>query len=428
MPLLGSEEAGIGSIPTAAGPDSPGITPPVVAPTLAAVYAAGLGAPIVDNLMGMANGTSLRFQANTDASNLPVIGLYETVAGQADDASGLPSFGQSLATKLATLIGGRVFNWYQMFDPAWNGTFAALDSYSWVVETGNFLNSSETSWVRSDTYFERSFEAVKNYVPPMWPVGSTTFGTMWQLQKLYNTVTGGMLEVAQLDGFGTMARLISSIDHGVVFHDSIRVNGLTSAGDGAGRAVYLHASNLNPIGNPPDGQDVWTYNAGATAGIFKLRTRNTGSPAQAFDVATFEQAAITFNAPVNASASNVVCAYATAELDLTVINTVGSFGMPSVAGKTFVPIAGRLQVTQQNGTITTTCQVSYAQGGTAFGATLGPNTSAVLTLPYNSTATLSLTESVDTSISSLQAKITTAAVLGTSTVFKGKIVVIGFWL
>lgn len=309
--------------------------------TLEQVYAAGAADPKTKDFMGMLSGTSTRFQANTDANPLPLVGLYETAASKPLTASGYPAIGQSLATDLSILIGGRLFNWYEMFDPLWNGTFAQLSAYAWHVETCSFQQTASTAWRRNHVFADRTYTAAKNWQPqatPAGPLGSGP-GTMLHLVSLYNTLDDALEPVDQLDGFGQNLRQVSPIQNGVIYetatHFSHRLVSVPAANDGVGWGVW--DGNISHGGDVPR-VAIHARQVGASAAgdwYWALCAEDTAGDAQLHDIATFKRTGITFDVPVTFAAADgqPLVAYA---IDLDGL-TVGSGGtvVPARAGQTF---------------------------------------------------------------------------------------------
>jgi hypothetical protein len=308
--------------------------------TIAAAYAAGAANRPVNDLMAMVNGTTARFQANSDANTLPLIGLYETGASKPLTTSGYPAIGLSLATDLSILIGGRIFNWFEMFDPLWNGTFAQLAGYAWQAETCSFQQTAGTAWRRNHAFADRSYTATKNWQPqatPAGPLGSGP-GTMLHRVDLYNTLDDALLPIDQLDGFGQNIRQVSPIQNGVIYetaaHFSHRLVLTPAADDGVGWGIW--DGDFNHGGDVP--RAAWSARTvGASAAgdwYLAFSLQDTAGDGQLHDVATFARTGITFNAPVtftaNAAASIYCDGIATGAIQLSTLAS-GSFNKGALA-------------------------------------------------------------------------------------------------
>lgn len=368
--MLGSIGLGLGSVGTAS--DEGGGGKAAVVPTLAAVYAAGAATPSVADLMAMASGTTLRFQANTDANPLPLIGLYETAASKGLTTSGYPSIGQSLATDLSLLIGGRIFNWCEMFDPNWDGTFAALSAYAWHVDTVSFQQTATTAWRRNHVFADRAYTAAKNWQPqatPAGPLGSGP-GTMLHAISLYNTLDDGLETVDQLDGFGQNLRQVSPIQNGVIYetatHFSHRLVSVPAANDGVGWGVW--DGDISHGGDVP--RAAWqARTVGASAAgdwYWALCLQDTAGDGMLHDVATFARTGITFNEPVtfnSTSGFGLLTVVESQEIDLL---TPGTYTIaPADLTRRFVPIGlSTRKMTQLTGVATAAGNVTMGNNVT----------------------------------------------------------------
>jgi hypothetical protein len=381
------------------------------------------------------NGTSARFQANSDANTLPLVGLYETGASKPLTASGYPAVGMSLATDLSILIGGRLFNWFELFDPLWNGTFAQLAGYTWHVETMSFQGPAHTAWLRTNAFAERSYSATKNWQPqatPAGPLGSGP-GTMLHLVSLYNTLDASQQNVDQLDGFGQNTRQVSPIQNGVIYetatHFSHRLVVAPAANDGVGWGVW--DGNFNHGGDVP--RAAWSARTvGASAAgdwYLAFSLQDTAGDGLLHDVATLARTGINFSVPVASSASPIMVSYTTAVIDF---QTPGFYVLnaPLVAGKQFVPVLGRLIISNRVGTATGGGSFQISQNGvdqTTNGA-LGASTWNALPGAAAFSQTLNLTTSLlplNMSTFPVQLHIATG-VTGTS-VLQGRYELIGWY-
>lgn len=357
--MLGSVGLGLGSVGTAAEPGGAGGEPPGD-DTLANIYAAGLGSPTTDNLFNMQLGTTLRFQANSDAQVLPEVALFEGTAAQAVDTSGRPAFVESLATTLATLIGGRVFNAFQMFDPAWNGQWSKLDAYSWTIETVSFVNGPQTTWTIGTNAAARSYQAAKNYSPQGWPFFPGNQDAAFHQLFLYNGANGFSRQVDRLDGFGQMTRVLSPVNAGITYQWQTRFNKSPPAiGDGTGWAVF-QSSGFGEIGDPPLALlKAYLTSDGATWG-WGLSSKS--GPSTEFDIAKFEQQGITFNAPVTQLGGGLAVSLAlSADVDLT---TTGTYPItPSLPGYYGYVFRTGLVLTAVTGTVSAGPTVNMGNNG-----------------------------------------------------------------
>lgn len=413
--------------------------PPPATPTLEAVYAAGAANRVANDFMGMLSGTSLRFQANSDANPLPLVGVYETAASKPLTTSGYPSIAQSLATDLSILIGGRVFNWYEMFDPAWTGTFPELAGYAWEIEPCSFEQTATTAWRRAHVFADRRYTATKNWQPqatPPGPLGSGP-GTMLHLVQLYNTLDDTLEPIDQLDGFGQNLREVSPFRNGVIYetatHFSHRLVSVPAANDGVGWGVWdgdmQHGGDVprlavaaRQVGASAAGDWYWAWSIQDTAGDGQLH-----------DVATFMRTGITFGAPITLADSqgggSIVQTWRTPTIDfLGAVPAFYAFNTPAVAGKKLVTAAGRFVILTRDANVTVGPIWAFAQNGvdfTATGVTPAPGTFNVATVPNVLASLPTVFPLVDTSVHPLQLHVTQAASGGGVTTFTGYIEIVG---
>lgn len=360
MALLGSEQSGLGSIPTAAGDDSPGEGP--AAATLAAVYAAGAGAPITDDLMAMLHG-NMRFQSAVDSNPLPLLGYFEDASGQATASSGFPSELWSLAVIVGTDTGRR-FSVFQMFDPAWNGTFAAINGMSWETERVTFTSDPANQYKPQNlnpAYASRDWKILNNWAPAAYPQGTSAHGTVSHEVELYNTIDLGLRFIDQMDGWGQTNRELTPQQNGITWRDVTHWNAANivgAANDGFGWGVYSGILNqfnhlqagltCRQVTSDPLGDWYWSFFVPDGSGGL-------------LDVADFAKSGVTFNVPFSPS-SSLPMTYAAA-VDF---RTVGFYNlsMPLVAGKRFVPVGNaRVEIVTRDAALTTGLTAAVAQNG-----------------------------------------------------------------
>ncbi len=303
MALVGSELTAVGSVPTAAGSDSPGEGGG--ASTLVATYAAGAASPITDDLMAMLHG-NMRFQSTVDAHPLPLLAYFDGVAGQADDASGYPSELWSLGIDLGGGAFGRRYAVYQMFDPTWNGTFAQINGKSWETERVTFTadgTNEYQSQTQNPCYGSRLWKIFNQYPSIGFPQGVTSNGTVKHQTELYNTVDLGLRLIDELDGWGQTNRELTPQTNGITWQWATHWNAANLAGapnDGTGWGVYygdIDHSNFAVAGlaaqqvtGDPHGAWYWAmYVADGSGGLTQI--------------GTFSETAITLNAELNVGAS-----------------------------------------------------------------------------------------------------------------------------
>lgn len=302
MALVGSELTAIGSIPTAAGEDSPGEGGGV--PTLAAVYAAGAGAPITDDLMVMLHG-NLRFQSPVDSAPLPLLGYWENATGQGTAASGFPSELWSLAVIVGTDTGRR-FGLYQMFDPAWDGTFRAINGMSWETERVSFTNDGTNEYRNQNTnpvFGSRDWKILNNWAPAAYPQLTSINGTVSHEVELYNTIDLGLRFVDQMDGWGQTNRELTPQQNGITWQwashwNAVNITG--AANDGIGWGIYSgdlgHFNHVQAglvarqVTGDPQGDWYWSFLVSDGAGALS-------------DIADFARTGITLNAELVIGAS-----------------------------------------------------------------------------------------------------------------------------
>lgn len=248
--------------------------------TLSKVYAAGASDPSVNDLMGMALGTTLRFQANTNGSNLPLVGAFETEDSVPLVSSGIPANVVSLVTVNGTF--GRVFNGLQQFDTSWDGTFLSIgDRGIFTVEEASFLNAAQTFWQGGLILASRDYNPTGR-APEGSPGGGPSAGSMVHEVNLYNSLGNNVPVIEQLDGWGQHRGILFPIASGITWWRSIHWQsgfaGGTIAGDGTGIAIFesplnhdggdnkraaLTAAALDDVGNwkwsflVNDGTDNW---------------------------------------------------------------------------------------------------------------------------------------------------------------------------
>lgn len=405
--------------------------------TLAQVYAHGVSDPKTKDFMGMLSGTTARFQANTDANPLPLIGLYETAASKPLTTSGNPSIGQSLATDLSILIGGRLFNWYEMFDPLWNGTFAQLSAYAWHVDTVSFQQTAATAWRRNHVFADRSYTAAKNWQPqatPAGPLGSGP-GTMLHLVSLYNTIDDALEPVDQLDGFGQNLRQVSPIQNGVIYetatHFSHRLVSAPAAGDGVGWGVW--DGNISHGGDVPRAA-LHARQTGATAAgdwYWALALEDTAGDAQLHDVATFKRDGIAFDAPISQSVPGAgTPVVISAAINWMVVGFY-NFVMPLVAGKKFVVVGSRSTFETRDAALTTGATLFVAQNGIDLTTTpigLSPATVNAVAAPVSINSTFTNLTMADLSTQVLQAHVSVAAAGAGLTTCTGHLYLVGVYV
>jgi len=358
-PLEGSELAATGSVLTAAGADSPGAGP--AAATLAAVYAAGAGAPITDDLMAMLHG-NLRFQSTVDSQPLPIVGYFEDATGEATAFSGYPSELWSLAVVLGT-TNGRRFSVYQMMNPTWDGTFAAINAMSWETERVTFsadpINEYK-SQNQNPAFGARLWKTLNHWASAAYPQGSSVNGTVEHDTELYNTIDLGLRLVDQLDGWGQTNRELTPQNNGVTWQWASHWNAANIAGaanDGIGWGIYsgdiLHTNHLqaglaakqvtgDPLGN-------WFWDLLVADGSGGLTS-----------VGTFALTGVVFPAPVTTPASSSTIQHTTGDVYTLDINCVGATGadkgtiVPARVGAIFVISRWAATVVAKTGPAVTT--------------------------------------------------------------------------
>lgn len=326
MALVGSELTAVGSIPTAAGADSPGEGGGV--PTLAQVYAAGVGAPVTDDLMVMLHG-NMRFQCPVDTNPLPLLGYWEDATGQPTAASGFPSELWSLAVIVGTDTGRR-FGLYQMFDPAWNGTFAAINGMSWELERVAFTNDATNEYRNQNlnpVFGSRSWKILNNWASVSFPQGASGNGTVSHEHSAYNTIDLGLRFIDRMDGWGQTDRELTPQSNGITWQwvshwNAVNITG--AANDGIGWGVYAgditHTNHVQAgltarqVTGDPQGDWYWSF----------LVADGSGGLASAAD---FAKAAVTLNAELVIGAGwGTVAPGATA---VTITNSPGVNATPT---------------------------------------------------------------------------------------------------
>jgi len=432
-PLLGSEEAGIGSILTAAGEDSPGVVPPVVTPTLAAVYAAGVGAPITDDLMAMTHG-NMRFQAGTDAFALPVLGYWEDATGESLSTSGYPADLWSLASTLGTDL-GRVFRVNQMFNPTWDGSFLGINGMSWQLEREAFTASATQAYdTHVATYGTRSLKVLHNNVPLSFPAGAAAGDTLRMESQIYNAIVGSLTNIEYQYGWGSYDLALWPKNNGITWQwathwDNAGV-GVPAAGDGLGWGIYSgdidHTNHLQAgiaarqLTNDPNGDWQWSFYVSDGAGGLT-------------DVADFARAGLTFNVPVTFAStptpsSGVVTAYV-ATVDF---RTPGFyvFNTPTVAGKHFVFLAGRAIFQTRDAALTTGPTIFLAQNGVDVSQAVAMSTAVInpQAAPENISASWSATALQDMTTFPLQLHVSVGAAGTGLTTCAGQFEIIGIYI
>lgn len=351
MALLGSEQSGLGSIPTAAGDDSPGEGP--AAATLAAVYAAGAGAPITDDLMAMLHG-NMRFQSAVDSNPLPLLGYFEDASGQATASSGFPSELWSLAVIVGTDTGRR-FSVFQMFDPAWNGTFAAINGMSWETERVTFTSDPANQYKPQNlnpAYASRDWKILNNWAPAAYPQGTSAHGTVSHEVELYNTIDLGLRFIDQMDGWGQTNRELTPQQNGITWRDVTHWNAANivgAANDGFGWGVYSGILNqfnhivggltCRQVTGDPLGDWYWSFFVPDGSGGL-------------LDVADFAKSGLTFNVPVTfpTTSGQPQLSYSI-DLDMMTVGAGGTV-VPARAGQAFVCVRYTNMVVSVTGTCT----------------------------------------------------------------------------
>jgi hypothetical protein len=366
--IEGSELSGLGSVLTAAGDDSPGAGPPVVAATLRATYAAGAGDPIADDLMVMTNG-NMRFQSTVDSNPLPVLGYFQAAAAQSEAASGFPCELWSLAIDVAGGAFGRRFAVYQMFDPNWDGTFTAINGKSWETERVTFTTDGGNEYKsqnQNPAFGSRDWKIFSHYCPVSYPQGSSVNGTVMHETGLYNTIDLGLRLVDQLDGWGQTNRELTPQSNGITWQWASHFNTVNIAGaanDGIGWAIYsgdlAHTNHLQAgiaaeqVTGDPLGDWYWAlYVSDTLGGLAK--------------VADFGRTAINFYAPTTftssvsfpASVAEPVVAYRSALIDLTVVQDNIPLNIPQRPGFIYIVKQATLHIHDGAGTATTNLTVS----------------------------------------------------------------------
>lgn len=320
MALQGSEETGLGSVLTASGNGGGGGGS---AGTLAEVYAAGAGAPITDDLMAMLHG-NMRFQSPIDSAPLPLLGYWENVSGQSTAASGFPSELWSLAVIVGTDTGRR-YSVFQMFDPAWNGTYAAINGMSWETERVTFTSDAAQKYQNQNVnpaFGSRDWKVLNNWAPASYPTGTGSHGTVEHETQLYNTYDLGLRYIDQLDGWGQTNRELTPQSNGITWQwashwNATQITG--AANDGIGWGIYSgDLSHFNHLQAGLTCRQVTSSTTGDWYWTFFVPDGSGGL----LDVVDFAASGVTFHVPVTVPESALNPATRTAAISIGAGSTI----------------------------------------------------------------------------------------------------------
>lgn len=345
MTLLGSTQTGLGSVPTAAGPDSPGQS---IGGTLFEIYKAGLAAPAADNLFGMPSG-NLRFPGYTSW------GVHYDAAVEyfqdrtKVDLAAPPSYGLlSNANNLSGAGGGgNAFFWqYELNDPSWNSTFAQLNGASvppeWLTQKIIYSKDTTQGANHAATEYARESWIANGSGPAMFPALDPAGRGMLYRHLLWNDTAAAENAVQQVSGYGQVNRLLYAIQNGAAGQWVTQWNNqaaVPAAGDGPAwlvssdprlgvvntrAALQAYQVGADPVANAW-GWKLFGYDGSSTVGTL-LDVNSTRGLLNGATIATLD------------SGAQTVEAYSTAAIDLTSVSS-GTQIVPARAGQIFVPVS-----------------------------------------------------------------------------------------
>lgn len=251
--MLGSTQTGLGSVPTAAGDDSPGEE---LIETLAAIYTAGLADSLDDNFFPMPSG-NLRFWGSTASGGYPGWAYLESASTPGDNRVGAEFVRRYYQTSLG--IGGFIAREIEGYDPAWNGTFSGMggvDITSDQVSFGSNDNQISADGGRmrigSITWKEISgfFDGPLNYPTPGFNSGAREDFTL----NLWNGNSSSMALRFGFNGWGQIMTQPQPNAHGLTsaFDTSIDPTYLPASGVGDGVAWHVrYGGNMYSVADPP---------------------------------------------------------------------------------------------------------------------------------------------------------------------------------
>lgn len=122
--------------------------------------------------------------------------------------------------------------------------------------------------------------------------------------------------------------------------------------------------------------------------------------------------------------------YACATVNLQTSNTFTDFAMPLVAGKSFVPIAGKLYVLTRDATLTTGVTFGFGQNGALISGTvaLSPATISGRAAPVGIAAMSAATDVVSAAVFPLQFAVTVGGAGAGLTTLTGLYIVGGYFI
>jgi hypothetical protein len=358
--LLGSEQAGIGSIPTAAGPDSPGINPPDVIPTLAEVYAAGAGDVQADDVFAMPSG-NLRFIGNEGPNGVPGVALYESATTSGD--SRLASWYTRRYLHAGIGVGQTVGNALIGYDPTWDGTFGRLDGTKLTVARVGYTATDDQTSAGADLIIgDASFQSLSGFFdgPVCFPTPGLNAGSVetfvLDLWQHATTTTRGAFTFS---GWGQTIQRPLPLSNGVTAAIDFRPDWskiATAADDGIG-IMWRRGDDDPPVAMVD--AHMLTSNAAGDYGL-AFWARNAGTLSK---IATFDWTnGIQFLADVKTPQGGTATVYFTSALvDLTVVQS-GIVIVPAVSGKAFHSTGLFLEITAVAGTYTSGASMQVFEG------------------------------------------------------------------
>lgn len=391
MSLLGSEQAGIGSTPTAAGPDSPGINPPETIPTLAEVYAAGAGDVQADDVFAMPSG-NLRFLGDAGANGVPGTAWYESATTSGD--SRLAAWYTRRYLRTGTGVGQTIGDALVGFDPAWDGTFGRLDGIKLTAARAGYTAVDDQTSAGAGTVLgDASFQSVSGFFdgPVCFPTPGLNAGSVELfVLDLYQGSDNALRTAIAFSGWGQISSVPLPLQHGITAAFDIRADWskmTPEADDGIG--IMFRRSTDDPPCAMLDAHMLAANAAGDYGLGFWARSAGTLS-----EIATFDWTnGIVFNALVTSTDPQYsVYEYQASGIDMLTPGFYG-FTIPSApAGKTFVPLILRIYVDTQTGAATGGGMIAFSQGGADISttssftaATWNPTIGAPYSIPLGTT-------------------------------------------
>ncbi len=372
--MIGSVGLGLGSVGTAAQPDSGAkIGPHDI--TIERAYANGSDDQQTWDVMHMPHA-DLRFLGQNPG--YPGFVYLEDHPGEADSRFGVEYYGRYYP--VAQGVGGFAVREVAGFDPNWNGNFGGLGGVQ-IVDIIGFRQTNDPSnpgigvamgqqrWAQVQGFFD----GPQAYPTPGFNSGSRE--DFWV--DLWNNFTGGFFThpAFQLNGYGQGTFNTISNTQGVItaaMNLSWWWGATPLAGDGIG-IFFTNGTQDPPTGLIANVLTTTDVRGPCRLEFFTASAANTlGTPIATMDWAN----GIQFNAPVSvAGGVPIVQAEISAEIDLTATSTATVIA-PAVSAKTFLPVRVQVLQTVGAGAMSTPASIQINQGTAVYLASTSVLTNA----------------------------------------------------